>query len=92
MLKWRDANAATQTRQREQQEPDFKERYKIRSGVESTAGEYKGRHGAKKMRVRGKKAVTREAYTKAAALNVKRAVQYHVGELARKAQAKAAGA
>jgi len=92
VLKWRDANAATQTRQREQQEPDFKERYKIRSGVESTAGEDKGRHGAKKMRVRGKKAVTREAYTKAAALNVKRAVQYHVGELARKAQARAAGA
>ena len=64
----------------------------LASGVESTAGEYKGRHGAKKMRVRGKKAVTREAYTKAAALNVKRAVQYHVGELARKAPAKAAGA
>jgi len=47
--------AATATRQRQQRESAFKERYKIRSGVESIAGEYKGRHEAKKMRVRGER-------------------------------------
>lgn len=78
VLKWRDAKAATQTRQREQQEREFKEKYKIRSGVESTAGEYKGRHGAAKMRVRGRSSLIRTAYLKATALNVKRAVQHHV--------------
>lgn len=82
VLRWRDAKAATATRQREQQEPAFKERYKIRSGVESTAGEYKGRHGAKKMRVRGGARVRMMAFLKGAALNTKRAVQHHTKQLA----------
>lgn len=83
VLRWRDVKAATATRQRQQREPAFKEDYKIRSGVESTAGEYKGRHGAKKMRVRGSPRVEMLASLKAAALNTKRMVQYHTRQFAK---------
>ncbi len=82
VLRWRDAKAATATRQRQQQESAFKEAYKIRSGVESTAGEYKGRHGAKKMRVRGGERVKLMAFLKGAAVNTKRAVMHHTKRLA----------
>ena len=81
VLRWRDVKAATATRQRQQRESAFKERYKIRSGVESTAGEYKGRHGARKMRVRGSPRVEMLALLKAAALNTKRMVQHHTRRL-----------
>jgi len=81
VLRWRDVKAATATRQREQREPAFKEDYKIRSGVESTAGEFKGRHGGKKMKVRKAPRVKMTAFLKATALNTKRMVQYHVRRL-----------
>ena len=77
LLRWRDVKAATATRQLEQRESRFKEDYKIRSGVESTAGEFKGRHGGKKLRVREGPRVRVAAFLKAAALNAKRMVQYH---------------
>jgi hypothetical protein len=69
--------AATATRQREQQEPAFKEDYKLRSGIESTNAEIKGRHGAGDLRVRGKSRVELAMCFKALALNVKRAMQFH---------------
>ncbi|MCP3957194.1 MAG: transposase [bacterium] len=72
------AGAATQTRQREQQTPAFKERYKIRSGIESTNAELKSRHGAGELRVRGKARVNMAIHMKATALNVKRATAWHV--------------
>jgi len=72
------AGVATQTRQREQQTPAFKERYKIRSGIESTNAELKSRHGAGDLRVRGKVRVNMAMHMKATALNVKRATAWHV--------------
>ena len=77
VLVWRAPAAATANRQREQQEQAFKQAYKIRSGIESTNAEFKGRHGARKLRVRGEDRVTLAIHLKALALNAKRAVQYH---------------
>lgn len=77
VLVWRPPAAATATRQREQQERAFKQAYKIRSGIESTNAEIKGRHGARKLRVRGEHRVGLAMHLKALALNAKRAVQYH---------------
>ena len=77
VLLWRPAAAATAGRQREQQEQAFKKAYAIRSGIESTNAEFKGRHGAQKLRVRGGDRVDLAVHLKALALNAKRAVQYH---------------
>jgi hypothetical protein len=81
VLYWRDVKAATATRQREQQERPFKEDYKIRSGVESTMEELKGRHGAGDLRVRRRSRVELAVILKAMAMNVKRAASYHVDRL-----------
>jgi hypothetical protein len=55
--------------------PEFKERYKIRSGIESTNAELKGKHGMKKLRVRGGERVKLAVYFKALACNMKRALR-----------------
>ncbi len=81
-LRWNRAKAATAKRQVEQRTKTFKERYKIRSGIESTNAELKGRHGADDIRVRGRARLTLALQLKALALNVKRATQYHVARLA----------
>jgi hypothetical protein len=76
------ATIATEVRQHDQQQPAFKERYRKRSGVESTNHELKGRHGLDDLRVRGKPRVELGVRLKSLALNVKRAVQYHVCQIA----------
>ena len=76
-LRWRDAKVATAQRQREQRESGFKERYKLRSGIEATASEFKGRHGAGKVRVRGRRRLETSLRLKALAVNAKRAMKYH---------------
>jgi hypothetical protein len=81
VLNWRDVKAATAARQREQQDRAFKEAYKIRSGIESTNEEFKGRHGAGDLRVRTRPRVELAVTLKAMAMNVKRAVGYHVDRL-----------
>ena len=73
--------AATATRQREQQTSEFKEEYKIRSGIESTNAELKSRHGAGSMRVRGKVRVAMSMQMKATAVNVKRATTWHAAQV-----------
>jgi hypothetical protein len=80
-LRWRDTKAATDTRQRAQQTPAFKEGYKLRSGIESTNAELKGRHGLGDVRVRGGDRVELAVVLKSLALNVKRAVQHHTERL-----------
>ena len=86
------ATAATAHRQAEQQTPAFKERYKIRSGVEATNAELKGPHGADDIRVRGRARVEVSMLLKAMALNAKRAVQHHVASLREAAEADPAAA
>lgn len=75
------ASIATEVRQAEQQTAAFKDRYRTRSGIESTNHEGKGRHGLGHLRIRGRPRVELAATLKLLALNVKRAVQYHVGLL-----------
>ena len=76
-LRFGPAKAATRIRQVEQQQAPFKERYRIRSGVESTNAELKGKHGLADIRVRGRERVELVMVLKALALNVKRALQWH---------------
>lgn len=76
------ARAATRIRQVEQQQAPFKERYRIRSGVESTNAELKGKHGLGNIRVRGRQRVGLAMVLKALALNVKRAMAWHTMPLA----------
>jgi hypothetical protein len=58
-------------RAREETE-EFKEAYKIRSGIESTNAEMKKAHGLGKLWARGKKRVTFAVIMKALAVNIKR--------------------
>ncbi len=80
-LRWHPPKAATAHRQREQQGDDFKEAYKIRSGVESTIGELKNCHGGGDLRVRRRPQVQAALTLKALALNVKRAVTHHAEQM-----------
>jgi hypothetical protein len=80
-LRFLNAKAATAHRQAEQQGREFKERYKMRSGVESANAEAKGRHGAGNFRVRGQPRLTVAMLLKTMALNAKRAVQYRLAKL-----------
>lgn len=74
------ASIATEVRQDEQQRSAFKDNYRIRSGVESTNQELKGRHGMGDLRVRGRQRIELAVVLKSLALNVKRAVQWHVAQ------------
>jgi Transposase DDE domain/Transposase domain (DUF772) len=69
---------ATKVRQAKQRSSAFKERYRIRSGVESTNQELKSRHGLGNIRVRGKPKVALLALMKSLALNVKRSTRWRV--------------
>ena len=53
----------------------FKERYRIRAGIEATASELKRRHGLGSLRVRGRWRVVLAVHLKALACNVKRMVR-----------------
>jgi hypothetical protein len=70
-----DEIAVAQRRQ-EQKTAGFKERHKIRSGIEATNSELKRRHGLGKLRVRGRARVNLAVRMKALALNIKRFVRH----------------
>lgn len=55
---------------------DFKDKYRFRAGVEATMSEYDRRTGVKKLRVRGRVAVTFAATMKAIGVNIKRAAAF----------------
>lgn len=63
-------------RKQRQNTVEFKEGYKIRSGIEATNSEFKRRHGGGKLRVRGRPRVKLSVYLKTAAMNVKRFISY----------------
>ena len=69
--------AATKERQRVQRTPAFKDAYKIRSGIESTNAELKGRHGGAGFRVRGQRRMEVALALKLLALNTSRLVDHH---------------
>lgn len=67
-------------RAREETE-EFKESYKIRSGIESTNAELKKAHGLKKLWSRGKKRVEFAVIMKALAVNIKRYARARLAQI-----------
>ena len=83
-LRYRRKDMATSRRRQEQDADDFKERYRIRSGIEATISEADRVTGLKRVWTRGKHRVTMSVYMKALAINIKRYVQSEL-EKAKKA-------
>ena len=73
-LKFSRADVAVARRRVEQETPEFKERHKIRSGIEATNSELKRCHGFAKLRVRRRERVAVAARLKVLGLNIKRYV------------------
>ena len=77
-LRYLRKDMATSKRRREQETSDFKERYKIRSGIEATISEADRLTGFKRIWTRGKERVTTVAFMKALAINLKRFIQHEL--------------
>ncbi len=73
-LSYTDKERRLAERRREEDTEAFRERYAIRSGIESTNSGLKRRLGLGKLRVRGRKGVFHALYLKVAGWNVFRAV------------------
>lgn len=71
-LRWSPAAGATSARRRREQTKEFKDGYRLRSGIEATNSEYKRPYGGGRLRVRGSPAVTRTVKFKFMALNIRR--------------------
>ncbi len=69
-------NAATSCRRREQKTKEFKEEYKIRSGIESTNSHLKNDRGMGRLRVRGSPSVILRVVFKVIGEDVFRMVKY----------------
>jgi len=76
VLSFTPADVAVAKRRVEQETPEFKERHKIRSGIEATNSELKRCHGLGKLRVRRRPRVALSVRLKVLALNVKRYVTH----------------
>jgi hypothetical protein len=80
-LRFTKADVAVAQRRSEQETQEFKERHKIRSGIEATNSELKRCHGFGKLRVRGHRRVGLAVRLKALALNIKRYMGHLVDQL-----------
>lgn len=78
VLPFKPADVAVARRRVEQETPVFKERHKIRSGIEATNSELKRCHGFRKLRVRRRPRVGLSVRLKVLALNIKRYVGHLV--------------
>lgn len=84
-LTWLPSAGATSARRHREQTKEFKDGYRLRSGIEATNSEYKRFYGGGRLRVRGSPAVHRTVKFKFMALNIRRWTKP-----ARKAQTQAA--
>ncbi len=71
-LTWSPAAGATSARRHRERTKEFKDGYRLRSGIEATNSEYKRPYGGGRLRVRGSPAVTRTVKFKFMALNIRR--------------------
>ena len=71
-LRYKPKDMAVSHRRAEQETRDFKERYKIRSGIEAAISEADRLTGLKRVWTRGKDMVTISVFMKALAINIKR--------------------
>jgi hypothetical protein len=74
VVRFTPADVAVAERRAEQETPEFKERYKIRSGIEATNSELKRCHGLAKPRVRRRPRVELSVRLKVLGMNIKRYV------------------
>jgi len=72
ILRWSPAAGATMARRHRERTKEFKDGYRLRSGIEATNSEYKRAYGGGRLRVRGSPAVTRTVKFKFMALNIRR--------------------
>ena len=89
-LKYELPDLATSKRREQQETAHFKERYKIRSGIEATISEANRLTSLKRSWTRGEKRVSMSVFFKAMAINIKRFIQYAL-EKAKEALAPALG-
>lgn len=82
-LKYKRKDMASSKRRREQESHDFKERYKIRSGIEAIISEADRVTGFKRSWTRGKNRVTLSVFMKALAINIKRFIQSRLDQAKR---------
>jgi len=75
-LRYTLADMATSRRREEQETVPFKERYKIRSGIEATISEANRLTGFKRVWTRGKNRVRMSVFFKALAINIKRFIHH----------------
>ena len=78
VLQFGPPDVAVARRRQEQDTSEFKERHKIRSGIEATNSELKRRHGLAKPRVRRQPRIGLAVRLKSLALNLKRYVAHMV--------------
>ncbi len=71
-LRWSLSEVAALSRRRRECAKEFKDDYRLRSGIEATNSEYKRPYGGGRFRVRGSPAVARTVKFKFIALNIKR--------------------
>jgi len=71
-LTWSLSAGATSARRHRERTKEFKDGYRLRSGIEATNSEYKRPYGGGRLRVRGSPAVTRTVKFKFMALNIRR--------------------
>ncbi len=71
-LTWSPASGATSARRHRERTKEFKDGYRLRSGIEATNSEYKRPYGGGCLRVRGSPAVARTVKFKFMALNIRR--------------------
>lgn len=74
-LRYRRRKMAASSRRQEQETKDFKERYKIRSGIEATVSEADRITGLKRSWTRGMDRIRSSVYFKALAINIKRYIK-----------------
>lgn len=72
-VNYTDKDLRISKRRTYEQSPEFRDKYRYRSGVEATMSQYDRRTGVKRLRVRGLKAVRYCATLKIAAMNIFRA-------------------
>lgn len=75
-VKWNEKSHGLALRRQYQKTSEFKERYKKRSGIEATFSQLGNRHGGKKLRVRGFRAVCTATLWKMLAINVHRFIKF----------------
>jgi len=75
-LKWNQKSGKLAYRRQYQKTDEFKENYKIRSGIEATFSQLKNTHGGKRLNVREFPSVHGSLIFKFMAINVRRMIKY----------------